>query len=217
VSDLAQLPGRDELFGVLQHRDVTIHKADHALHPGLFDGFRDVVGLSRDPPARLLKPDVLARPSGGDGDLAVEVVGRGDADGLDLRVLDDLSPVGGPVPVSESLDTIPGPLLDHVRRYHQPRLERAPGVVVEQAAVASGMHLAHPPQADQSYADLPSHVLLSPASRPVTGRFVSCSHPLLHAGPPCPTSPIQNRQVTTPPASSRTSKTPLGSSASRTL
>ena len=46
LSDVAQLPGRDKLFGVLHHRDVTIHKADHALHPSLFDGLLDVVRYS---------------------------------------------------------------------------------------------------------------------------------------------------------------------------
>jgi hypothetical protein len=67
VRDLPELPGSDELLGVLHRRHVAVHEPDHALHPGLFDGPPDVVGLGGDPPAGLLEPDVLPGLGGGDG------------------------------------------------------------------------------------------------------------------------------------------------------
>ena len=150
VRDLPELAGSDELFGVLHRRDVPVHQADSALHPGLLDGLPDLVRLGRYAPARFLQPDVLAGLGRGDGDLAVEVVGRGDAHRFDLGVLYDLPPVRGPALVPEKPRGLPRAFLDRVGRHDQPRLERAIGVVVEQTPVASAMHLTHPSQPDYS-------------------------------------------------------------------
>ena len=82
VRDGAELAGGDQLPGGVDGRGVAVVEADRALHAGLADRVGDRAGVGGGQADRLLDPDVLAGPGQRDAHLAVQEVGRGDADGL---------------------------------------------------------------------------------------------------------------------------------------
>jgi hypothetical protein len=100
---------------------------------------------------------VLAGGGGRPDDLQVPVVRRGDGDGLDRRVGDDLPPVGGAAREAEAL----------LRGARAIALlvgaddESGPDALVEEAvaggAQAAAMHRAHPAHTDHPDADRPLH------------------------------------------------------------
>ena len=101
----AERSRRDQPCGVLDGRRLAVVETDDRAHACGFCGRGDVGGLGRGTPDGLLAPEVLAgRGACGECDLTVEAVRCGDADRLDLRVGDHVTPIGRPPLVAEFLD-----------------------------------------------------------------------------------------------------------------
>ena len=93
--DLAEATGRDEMLHGRERRGearVVERQEHHAVRAGHRDHLVGVLGRDRH---RLVDQDVLSRGRGGDRDVAVKRVRRGDHDGIDIVALDRfLPPIG---------------------------------------------------------------------------------------------------------------------------
>jgi hypothetical protein len=149
-------PGRERLLDRHVLRVVATHEPDLHQFPaqpglGLHD-FQCGFGAVRQ---RLLAQHRLLRLQALQHQRRVGRVGRGDHDGLDVLVPNQLRPVrvdgGGTVPLGD----LSGPLRVHVRDGRQPRVRRLRVEVL-------GVHAAHPPRPDHADRDLLmlAHVLL---------------------------------------------------------
>ena len=135
VRDLPQLASRDEVAGVLDDRRVPVVEPHRRADAGGRSGRGDLSGLGRKPPQGLLAPEVLAGLGGGDRHLAMHEVRRGDADGIDLRVLEDLPPVGGRRRVPELLLRLARAIRALIRDDDQLGFDAEVRVVVQHALV----------------------------------------------------------------------------------
>ena len=94
VADLAQLARLDQLAREPDRGDEAVVEGGHVLDAGRGDAPPDLVALVGGATERLLADHVLARLGGGDRRLGVEVVRAAVVEELDLRVGDELAPVG---------------------------------------------------------------------------------------------------------------------------
>ena len=108
-----ELPERalvDELLGQVDgwHPPVLVGvHVDDAPGIGLLGGFRHGLGVLQCGGDGLLAEHVLSGVQGGNGDLGVGVVGRAHAHHVDLRVVDDVPPVGAALLISLHLNDHP--------------------------------------------------------------------------------------------------------------
>jgi hypothetical protein len=96
---------------------------------------------------------MLACPSHRGADLAVQEVGRGDADGLDVGVGYDHFPVAGGGGEAELPRSLLGPAGHVVDGGDQHWLDRQLREVVQHAGVRLGVDTAHPAETDDRYSE----------------------------------------------------------------
>ena len=92
---------------------VGVH-GDDAPGIGLLGGFRHGLGVLQGGGDGLLAEHVLYGVQGGNGDLGVGVVGGAHAHHVDLRVVDDVPPVGAALLIAKALPGVGGDLGDDV-------------------------------------------------------------------------------------------------------
>ncbi len=149
--DLAEPTVGDQLPGQFDRRGVAIVEARGRLHPGSQHSVADGTGLTRVAAGRLLDPDVLARFRGGHGDVAVDEVGPGDTDQVDVVTRDQFSPVLVYGTETERLHRRREPCIAGVVGHRdQQRLQRRVEIVLAQPRVRAGVYLAHPAEPDDT-------------------------------------------------------------------
>src|SRR5262245_35060930 len=87
----------EEPARVPHRRNLAVVEPDDRADARSVHGRCDLRRLLWDAPYGLLDPEVLARLRRGDRNVAMELIGSGDADGLDLGVFNDFAPARDPV------------------------------------------------------------------------------------------------------------------------
>jgi hypothetical protein len=145
---------RDQLADPLDRGYVPVVVADRGGHAGHAGGRGDLGGLAGVAADRLLDPERLAGPRGGDADLAVQHVRRADGHHVDVGIGQHVPVVGAGPRVAEDLAGVSGPVGGGVGGVHEPRPDLQLGVGHRDGLVGAAVQLAHPAHADQADAGL---------------------------------------------------------------
>ena len=122
-ADLSFAEGRN---GQSMHRVLNIVEADQGNEPVLPSSLRHLASVVRVGGQRLLAVHMLACGDRGHGDFEVRVVGRANVDDVDLRILDDATPVVGRPPIAPFAGDATRPALDQSLRRFRAKVRAAP-------------------------------------------------------------------------------------------
>ena len=103
---------------------------------------------------RLLDPERLAGPGGGDADLAVQHVGGADGHHVDVGIGEHVAVVGADPLVAQDVAGVLCPVRRGVGRVHEPGPDLQLRVDQRDGLVGAAVQLAHPAHADQADAGL---------------------------------------------------------------
>jgi hypothetical protein len=161
MGDLAQLSRGDQFPGGGDGGCIPVVEADRGGHTLRVCGAGDGEGVGNVEPHGFFDPQVLPRVDDRGSDLAVQEVGRGDADCPDVRIFDDRAPVSDRGSCAELARRVGGPPRNVVGDGNQVGEFRGLRIMMAHAQIRLRVHAAHPAEAD----DCDGHGLLGGSRR----------------------------------------------------
>ena len=151
----------NQVLAMLYHRRPAVVEANKAHYAGLTRHALDGCRFLRTAPDRFFTKYMFTGRGYCLHHLLMQEVGRGNVDDLNVRVSDDLMPVGRRLGEPQRTSGLLRPVRNIVGANHQPRPDAAVVETVVHQPIRAAMSRAHPTHADNAYPDLLSHLYLA--------------------------------------------------------